>query len=206
MSEVRLAAHGGYVFVVRAAITPEQTQLVQESLPALAQRSEELSDVFYNKLFAEQPQLRTFFPENLNEQKKKLIKMLVLLVVNIGKIGEISTEIYELGRRHHSYDVTPQHYIYVGDALIWTLRKILGSKFTPELHDAWLAVYRMVAQVMQELGQAPRDAEKFYREVVQSVLDGQYGVSAKTDADEPNVSIISPDAHDQRSERKLRRP
>lgn len=206
MSEVRLAAHGGYVFVVKAAITPHQTQLVQESLTALAPRAEELAHVFYSRLFEERPHLRALFPPNLEEQKKKLIKMLVLLVNKIEKIEEISPEIYELGRRHHSYDVTPQHYVYVGDALIWALHRILGSSFTPELRDAWLAVYRMVAQVMQELGQAPRDVEKFYREVVLSVLDGQYGISAKTDAEEPNISIVSSDAGDKRSGRKRRRP
>jgi hemoglobin-like flavoprotein len=42
-----------------------------------------------------------------------------------------------------------QQYDTVGAALLWTLEKGLGSGFTPELQDAWAAVYGVVATVMK---------------------------------------------------------
>jgi hemoglobin-like flavoprotein len=206
MSEVRLTEHGGYVFLVRLALTPRQLQLVQNSLPGIASRSADIATLFYDRLFSQHPELRGLFPENLAGQKKKLVAMLSFLVTNLHRINEIAPEIYELGRRHHSYDVSPDHYAYVGDALIWSLRRVLGLHFTPDLRDAWLAVYRMVAQVMQELGRAPRDQHTFFPGLVESVLDSHYGMSEREAGEESGGSIIASDAGEQRGRRKVRAP
>ena len=38
----------------------------------------------------------------------------------------------------------------MGNALLSTLKKGLGREFTPELCDAWVEAFRMLAKVMKE--------------------------------------------------------
>jgi nitric oxide dioxygenase len=44
--------------------------------------------------------------------------------------------------------VTPEHYDYVGEALLFTLGKGLGDDFTPETKDAWTETYGILSSVM----------------------------------------------------------
>ena len=50
----------------------------------------------------------------------------------------------------NGYGVRPEHYDTVAAALIWTLEKGLGEAFTPEVKDAWVAVYTLLAQTMKD--------------------------------------------------------
>ena len=47
----------------------------------------------------------------------------------------------QLGVRHAGYGVQPAHYDTVGAALLDTLQADLGAAFTPELREAWTAMY-----------------------------------------------------------------
>jgi hemoglobin-like flavoprotein len=204
MSEVRLTEHGGYIFLVQAVLSPRQMQLVQASLPAIGGRSHAFATAFYDRLFSEHPELRVLFPNDLTGQKKKLIAMIGFLVTNLRRINEVAPEIYELGRRHHSYDVAAEHYAHVGEALLWSLRRLLGPDFTPELRDAWLAVYKMIAQVMQDRSRAPRDSQTFFPGLVEGILDSVYGVSERGTAENPGRAIVAPRPGEARGRRKVR--
>ena len=46
--------------------------------------------------------------------------------------------------------VTAGHDRTVEVVLLWTLEQALGEAFTPEVRDAWRAVYNKVAQIMQD--------------------------------------------------------
>jgi len=54
-----------------------------------------------------------------------------------------------LGSRHARFGVTDAHYDTVGAALIWTLEKGLGDRFTADVREAWVAVYDAVATTMK---------------------------------------------------------
>jgi len=46
--------------------------------------------------------------------------------------------------------VVDDDYDTVAEALIWTLEQGLGEAFTPDVADAWVAVYGFLAGIMQE--------------------------------------------------------
>ena len=56
-------------------------------------------------------------------------------------IGSIPSGPPPARKRHVDYGVEPEHYAVVGDALLWTLEKGLGPKWTPELGAAWTDAY-----------------------------------------------------------------
>ena len=56
----------------------------------------------------------------------------------------------DLGKRHASYGVRPEHYEPVGAALLWTLEQGLGPDFTPPVKEAWTSAYLLLSGVMQD--------------------------------------------------------
>lgn len=129
-------------------MTPEKIALVQGSFKKVAPIAGPAADIFYDKLFEIAPQVRPLFPEDMTDQKKKLMQMLAIAVNGLTNLDGIVGAVQDLGRRHNGYDVTPEHYAYVGEALIFTLGKGLGDDFTPETKDAWVETYGILSSVM----------------------------------------------------------
>ena len=135
-------------------MTPEQITLVQESFKQVQPIAAQAADLFYGHPFEIAPQVRPLFPEDLTEQKRKLMAVLGTAVGSLHRISEIVPVVQALGRRHAGYKVTAEHYKPVGEALIWTLEQGLGDAFTPPIKTAWLEAYTMLANVMKEAAEA----------------------------------------------------
>lgn len=129
-------------------MTPHQVDLVQASFRKVVPMAGRAADLFYDRLFEIAPEVRSLFPQDLAEQKMKLMTMLGTAVSNLHQFDMILSEMKSLGRRHQGYGVTPAHYAPVGAALLWTLEKRLGAEFTPEVKAAWTETYTALAGVM----------------------------------------------------------
>ncbi|MFT7558328.1 MAG: hemoglobin-like flavoprotein [Flavobacteriales bacterium] len=55
----------------------------------------------------------------------------------------------KIATQHLSYGVRANDYTTVGNALLFALKTGLGDAWTPELRQAWVETYRIVAQVMK---------------------------------------------------------
>jgi hemoglobin-like flavoprotein len=133
-------------------MTPEQVAMVQDSFKKVVPIADAAADLFYDRLFMIAPKVRELFPDDLQEQKKKLIAMLATAVTNLHQINTIVPAVEDLGKRHVAYGVTAKHYEPVGAALLWTLEQGLGSDFTPPVKAAWTEAYMTLAGVMQGAG------------------------------------------------------
>ncbi|MGE0563442.1 MAG: globin family protein [Pseudolabrys sp.] len=131
-------------------MTPEQVTLVQDSFKKVVPIAGTAADLFYDRLFAIAPEVRPLFPDDLAEQKKKLIAMLATAVNNLHQVGTIVPAVEDLGKRHVAYGVTDKHYEPVGAALLWTLEQGLGTDFTPPVKAAWTEAYMTLAGVMKK--------------------------------------------------------
>ena len=131
-------------------MTPEQIALVQDSFKSVVPIADTAADIFYGRLFEVAPQLRPMFPQDMSEQKKKLMQMIVVAVNSLHQIETIVEPVQDLGRRHVGYGVKDEHYEIVGGALLWTLGQGLGDAFTPEVEEAWAEAYGLLATVMKE--------------------------------------------------------
>ncbi|HTE35392.1 MAG TPA: globin domain-containing protein, partial [Reyranella sp.] len=88
------------------------------------------------------------FPQDMAEQKTKLMAMLATAVTNLHKLDTILPAVEALGARHKGYGVTAEQYAPVGAALLWILEKGLGPDFTPETKAAWTEAYTALAGAM----------------------------------------------------------
>ncbi len=126
-----------------------QKALAQISFAQIRPVAETAAALFYHRLFELDPGLRPLFKGNLQEQGRKLVEMLGVLVKGLDRPEGILPSIAALGRRHADYGVEEKDYETVGAALLWTLEQGLGPSFTPEVKEAWTALYRLVADTMR---------------------------------------------------------
>lgn len=131
-------------------MTPEQIKLVQNSWEKVAPIQAHAASLFYNRLFTTDPTLRDLFKADLGEQKRKLMVMIGISVNGLTSLDTLVPAVRDLGRRHADYGVQAKDYGTVGAALLWTLEQGLGAAFTPEVKDAWVAAYTVLATTMQQ--------------------------------------------------------
>lgn len=131
-------------------MTPHQIKLVQNSFAQVAPIATIAADLFYGRLFEIAPMVRRMFPQDMTEQKKKLMTMLGMVVSGLTKLDALVPAVRALGKRHAAYDVHEEHFAPVGAALLWTLEQGLGDDFTPEVKEAWATAYGILSKVMIE--------------------------------------------------------
>ena len=130
-------------------MTPRQIALVQGSWKDVLAVSETAAQLFYLRLFALDPSLQAMFKGEMREQGRKLIAMIGVAVDGLARLETLVPVIEALGRRHAGYGVKDEHYATVAEALLWTLEQGLGGRFTPEVQEAWIKAYDLLASTMQ---------------------------------------------------------
>jgi hemoglobin-like flavoprotein len=129
---------------------PERRQLVIESWQSLAPNGQMVGTIFYRRLFEIDPNLRPLFAKvSMEEQIRKLVTMLDLVVKWLDVPERLVPVLKQLGERHTKYGVQDEHYSKVGSALIATLEEGLGDKFTPELRGAWNEAFLLISSLMR---------------------------------------------------------
>ena len=129
-------------------MTPDQIKLVQQSFAKVAPISEQAAVLFYDRLFEVAPSVRAMFPDDMTEQRRKLMATLAAVVNGLGNLNSILPAASALAKRHVSYGAKAEHYPVVGAALLWTLEKGLGDGWTPQIAQAWTTAYGTLSGYM----------------------------------------------------------
>jgi len=141
-------------------ITEEDKDNIRRTWKLVVPIADTAADLFYKRLFELKPEYRNLFPENLTQQKGKLLRMLAFVVKaldfpesawreDVSEAEDLLLVLLALGRRHQAlYQVPREAYGCVGEALLWTLDYGLGEAFTPAVRAAWTAVYKAVSTTM----------------------------------------------------------
>ena len=130
-------------------MTPEQAILVKSSWEKVLPISDQAAQLFYGRLFELDPDLRSLFKGDMQEQGRKLMRMISTAVAALDRLEAIVPAVQQLGVRHVGYGVKDEHYDTVGAALLWTLQQGLGDGFTAEVKEAWTSVYGVLAGTMK---------------------------------------------------------
>ena len=125
-----------------------QIARIRHAFAHVARNADGFTVDFYARLFELEPATRALFPDDLSDQRAKLVRTLVMLVGNLDHPEELRPLLAGLGSRHRSYGVLPTHYPLVGQALIATLAASLGDSFTAVDRSSWAALYEHIANIM----------------------------------------------------------
>ena len=129
-------------------MTPEQIKLVQASFSKVAPIADKAAVLFYDRLFEIAPSVKTLFPKDMTEQRRKLMSTLAIVVSGLSDLPSILPAASALATRHVAYGAKPEHYPVVGSALLWTLEQGLGKDWTADVADAWTAAYTTLSGFM----------------------------------------------------------
>lgn len=131
-------------------MTPNQITLVRDSFALVEPIAPQAAALFYSHLFAADPSLRPMFRGDMQMQGQRLMQMIAAAVTLLDHPGQLLPVLHKLGQRHTGYGVRDEHYGTVGAALLRTLADGLGERFTPEVCEAWVAMYTLVSRTMMD--------------------------------------------------------
>lgn len=126
-------------------------KLLEDSFAQIRPQAKVFASSFYNNLFTDYPQLQPLFAHtSMEEQEKKLMISLALVINNLRNLAYLTSILKDLGQRHLRYNTRPEYYPMVGAALLKTLEYYSGTAWTPELKKAWINGYQAIVSLMLE--------------------------------------------------------
>jgi len=123
--------------------------LLESSFAALAPQGELLVARFYAELFKRFPGVIPLFQNTTpEEQQKKLLAALQLVVNNLRKPAVLKKALTGLGARHQNYGAVLDHYGAVAGTLLDVMSGIAGDLWTDDVAKAWEDALNTVAEIM----------------------------------------------------------
>ena len=80
-------------------MTPDQITLVQTSFAKVAPISDKAAELFYGRLFEIAPQVRELFPDDMTDQRNKLMATLAVVVKGLSDLDTILPAASALAKR-----------------------------------------------------------------------------------------------------------
>jgi nitric oxide dioxygenase len=131
-------------------MTPEQLDLMGSTLADVENNSEAFSACFYERLFTLAPETRSLFPDNIADQRRKLVAELSFLAEAVSDLPTFVERARDLGARHHRYGARPGDYEAAEQATLIALAEALGPLWNQPTMHAWQRLYRLMAETMLE--------------------------------------------------------
>ncbi|MHB9020893.1 MAG: globin family protein [Halothiobacillus sp.] len=124
-------------------------KLVRHSWQKVERIAPQASAIFYENVFTADPSLKSLFKQgDMTAQGQKLMQMIGVAISKLDELDVLVPVLENLAKRHVGYGVQQAHYQIIGDALIQALDQGLGADFTPDVKNAWVTVYGVMADVM----------------------------------------------------------
>lgn len=131
-------------------ISKKDIEIVQSTIPFLKEKGEELTQLFYRRLFKENPEVKEFFNASNQAngaQQQALAGAICAFAQNIETPENLAEAVSRISNKHVSLTVQPEHYPIVGENLLAALNDLLNPA-PPEVLQAWGAAYGYLADLM----------------------------------------------------------
>ena len=138
-----------FVLLLAAKEHSMDASLLRASFDLVAPNKEKFAAAFYDRLFATFPETQQLFLKtDMKKQQNALVGAIALVVSGVEKGDNIVPTLKDLGQRHSTYGVKPEHYPLVGQILLETFDQFLGPEWTPEVKGAWVEAYTVIVETM----------------------------------------------------------
>lgn len=125
-------------------------QLVKATAPVVAQHAEAITRVFYQNMFAGNPEVRVYFNQahqHSGGQQRALAGAICAYAANIDNLGALGPAVELIAQKHCSLGIRAEHYPIVGKHLLVAIKQVLGDAATDEIIAAWGEAYQFLAQI-----------------------------------------------------------
>ncbi|MFI1796414.1 globin domain-containing protein [Streptomyces sp. NPDC020379] len=135
-------------------LSPRSTEIVRATLPAVGGAIGEITPLFYDRLFADHPELLRDLFNRGNQANGSQRQALA------GAVAAFATALVEhpqarpdamlsrIAHKHASLGITPEQYPLVQKHLFGAIVEVLGDAITPEVAGAWDEVYWLMANAL----------------------------------------------------------
>lgn len=121
---------------------------VRSSFKVVAFRGEELAEQFFTRLFQAQPTLRGMFPGDAWQRDRDVLTGLGSLVKNLHRLDAIAYVLEDAGIRCQRAGAQPHQFGVARDAMLASLRDMLGTKWNAELEESWTEALNIAVSMM----------------------------------------------------------
>ncbi|WP_016854095.1 NO-inducible flavohemoprotein [Halomonas smyrnensis] len=135
-------------------LTHAQESLIAATAPVVAEHLDAITRRFYPLMFARYPEVASLFNQThqANGGQPRALAAAVLAYVQLRQDPERVREVLAtVVSKHVSLDIRPEQYPIVGECLMAAIGEVLGDAVTPEIADAWGALYEELADLLIEL-------------------------------------------------------
>lgn len=135
-------------------LTHAQESLIAATAPVVAEHLDAITRRFYPLMFASHPEVASLFNQThqANGGQPRALAAAVLAYVQLRQDPErVREALATVVSKHVSLDIRPEQYPIVGECLMAAIGEVLGDAVTPEIADAWGALYEELAGLLIEL-------------------------------------------------------
>ncbi|GGF17658.1 flavohemoprotein [Halobacillus andaensis] len=137
-------------------LSEKTIQTVKSTVPVLAEHGEAITTHFYQRMFADHPELKNIF--NMTNQKagrqpRALANAVYAAAQHIDNLEAILPTVDQIAEKHRSLNVKPEHYPIVGEYLLVAIKEVLGDAATDDIIEAWGEAYGAIADVFIQVEQ-----------------------------------------------------
>ena len=140
-----------FVNKIELIMTNDQKSIITATVPVLRESGVVLTTHFYKRMFTHHPDLKNMFNmgnQQSGKQQTALANAVLAYAEHIANPTVLLPELNQIGHKHISLDIRPEHYPIVGNHLLASIQEVLGEAATPEILDAWEAAYDQLANLM----------------------------------------------------------
>ncbi|MCB2079157.1 MAG: NO-inducible flavohemoprotein [Novosphingobium sp.] len=125
--------------------------LVKATVPALEAHGLDIVREMYSRMF-ENPEIRDLFNQShhgdAGSQPRALTGAILAYASNIDNLGALAPAVERIAQKHVGLQILPEHYPYVGEALLGAIKAVLGDAATDEILQAWGEAYWFLANIL----------------------------------------------------------
>ncbi|WP_417738190.1 NO-inducible flavohemoprotein [Rosistilla oblonga] len=131
-------------------LSEKTIEIVKQITPAVAANAETITCKFYQRMFAENPEVKAFFNQahqHSGGQQKALAGAICAYFSNIDNLEALGPAVELVAQKHCSLGIQPEHYPIVGKHLLAAIKEVMGDGATEEVLGAAGEAYGVLAEI-----------------------------------------------------------
>ncbi len=131
-------------------LSQQHIDTVKATIPLLASAGPAITEHFYQRMFAHNPELKHVFNmthQRTGGQPAALFNAIAAYATHIDNLEVLTGAVMRIAHKHTSFNIQPDQYDIVGHHLIETLRELAPDAFTQDVEEAWVAAYGQLADI-----------------------------------------------------------